>query len=215
MKSVEDETLVKLMSLYSDCGVFVKMYARLRIRLIQLSRIVSFLPKSGIILDLGCGYGLLANYLSIRLQNAKIIGLDLDPKRIEIAQKTVRDRSNIEFLSRDLTGDLSGLPSCSGIVLTDVLHHLPLNYQSSILKQIFALLERNGVLVMLEVNPLRSSIGRRCLNYISEVILNPGKVYYQKPDQLEKELISIGFTVRYFLYNSMIQHKIIYVCSKT
>jgi SAM-dependent methyltransferase len=214
METEGSNMMANLINLYSSCGIYVRLYAKLRSQWILLSRIIDFLPKDGTIIDLGCGYGLLANYLSIRLKDAQIIGVDLNPKRIENAKKTVKDRKNIEFLLKDFTK--LELFSCSGVVLTDVLHHLPLGDQDSLLKAIYNKLDEDGILIILEVNPSERLILKYWLTYLAEIILYPSdRIYYRHPIEMEKTLRQIGFTIKIVTDSSTIFSRILYVCCKT
>lgn len=215
MESEEGKIVEELMNLYSNCGLYVRMYAKLRLHLLALSHIINFLPKNGIIIDLGCGYGLLANYLSLRLKSARIIGLDLNPKRIKIAQETVKSRKNIEFLLKDVTLEV---PSCSGVILSDFLHHLSVNTQNYLLRNIFNKLDRGGVLVILEINPSEKPICKYWLSCISDVILYPfsEKCHYRQPNEMQKMLSQIGFTTKVITNQKIpIFSRILYFCRKT
>jgi len=213
METKESKTMENLISLYSSCGMYVRFYAKLRSQWILLSRIIDFLPKDGTIVDLGCGYGLLANYLSIRLKHARIIGVDLNPKRIENAKKTVKDRKNIEFLPMDFTK--LDLFSCSGVILTDVLHHLSLDHQDSLLKTIYDRLDEDGILIVLEVNPSERFILKYWLTYLAEIILYPSdRIYYRCPIEMEKKLHQIGFATKIVTDSSTVFSRILYVGCK-
>ncbi len=103
------------------------------------------------VLDVGCGYGALVNYLQSKGYQAE--GIDFDPVSIETAQKIfpgvpVR-LENAETLER--------YPSASfdSIVLKDALHHLVCEGDFSSSSRIFRrLLVPGGRLVVLDPNPM-------------------------------------------------------------
>ena len=53
------------------------------------------LPKNGTVLDLGCGEGLLSNYLAIASDKRKITGIEIAPERLERAKKGMIDFASL------------------------------------------------------------------------------------------------------------------------
>lgn len=106
------------------------------------------LPKQGTIIDLGCGEGLLANYLAISSPKRKIIGFEIAPERLARAKKGIK---NAHFN----TGNIVNIkyPPSDAVVLFHVLHHLPSkNAQEKVLEKIKSSLKKNGKLVIVEVH---------------------------------------------------------------
>lgn len=105
------------------------------------------LPKSGIIIDLGCGEGLLSNYLAIASSERKITGIELDPERLARAKKGIE---NISFKVGDIVK--SAYPKGDVFILFHVLHHLPSTFaQEEVLKRIKNNLKPGGKLIVVEV----------------------------------------------------------------
>lgn len=136
--------------LYAPCGAWVRSYVWLRWRLCPFALIAAELPEQGLVVDVGCGYGLLANLLALRSPKSLVHGIDRSGGRIAVAQRTVGTRDNVRFLRRDL--DEVELPCCAAVVATDVLHHLSFPLQARLLERIYAALEPGGRLVLLEVD---------------------------------------------------------------
>lgn len=88
-------------------------------------------------LDVGCGTGLILRHLP-----AGSVGLDINPKNIERAQKHAPGKRLVE-------GDIEKMPfaanSFSTIICTDVLEHLP--EPRPALKEIFRVLVKNGLFI--------------------------------------------------------------------
>lgn len=106
------------------------------------------IPKNGTILDLGCGEGLLSNYLAISSPNRKIIGIELASERLERAKKGIK---NTSFKVGDIVK--VSYPVVDTVVLFHVLHHLPSkDVQEEILKKAKNSLEKNGKLIIVEVH---------------------------------------------------------------
>lgn len=106
------------------------------------------LPKEGTILDLGCGEGLLANYLALSCPNRKIIGIEIAPERLARAKKGVK---NTNFKVGDIVN--VPYPPADTVVLFHVLHHLESRIaQEKVLKKAKDSLGKNGKLIIVEVH---------------------------------------------------------------
>jgi len=87
--------------------------------------IETILPRRGIIIDLGCGEGMLANLLALRAPARTVIGFDFDERRLAKARRAaLRGKiTNATFHIADaLTYPLSD--DIEAIVVYDVLHHI-------------------------------------------------------------------------------------------
>src|SRR3990167_11463867 len=104
------------------------LYDFLRKAILPLEEIDVSLPKKGKLLDLGCGEGVISKYLA-RNNKRAIIGIDSDEKRLP-KHKT----KNLYFKNADIR-EVS-LKDSSGVVISDVLHHLGLKDQENLLIRI-------------------------------------------------------------------------------
>lgn len=106
------------------------------------------LPGHGRITDLGCGEGLLSNYLAIASPKRKVTGYEIAPERLMRAKKGIKNA----FFS---VGDIikTPYPKSDAIVLFHVLHHLAnKDAQEEVLKKAKDSLEENGKLIIVEVH---------------------------------------------------------------
>ena len=106
------------------------------------------LPRSGTITELGCGEGLMTNYLALSSPNRKIIGYEIVPKRLEVAKKGIKN-THYEV------GDIVEIPfpKSDALILFHVLHHLPSkNAQEKVLIKARKALKKNGKLVIVDVH---------------------------------------------------------------
>jgi 2-polyprenyl-3-methyl-5-hydroxy-6-metoxy-1,4-benzoquinol methylase len=148
---VESGRRDKLLELYTDLGMYDWLYIRLRAKLLPLELYQEMLPSEGLLVDVGCSYGIVANYLSLSFPNSQVIGIDLGRKRIKIASKTIKGRQNIHFVLRDVRDWV--LPPCAGVIMIDFLHHISRRWQELILRKVFHSLGKGGVLLVSEVDP--------------------------------------------------------------
>lgn len=106
------------------------------------------LPKNAVITDLGCGEGLLSNYLALASPQRKVKGIEIEPERLKRAKKGIKNA----FFS---VGDAvkTPYPKSDAVVLFHVLHHLPSkDAQELVLKKAKNSLEKNGKLIVVEVH---------------------------------------------------------------
>lgn len=112
------------------------------------STLVDALEGSDLVLDLGCGEGLLTNLLATALPRTRFVGVDLDAGKITAARQCAAG-SNVSFHPQDLfTLAESG---ASAVLFNDVLHHLSPEHQDRALDFARQRLDGAGVLVLKEV----------------------------------------------------------------
>lgn len=122
------------------------------------------IPPHSQILDIGCGYGSLVNYLSEQGHEAE--GIDLEEDMIIIA-KRLFPHVNVKLMNAE---EVDSIPS-SGfdvIILRDALHHLVWEHESKrVFENIRRILKPDGKLIIWDPNPmwiLRFS--RKLVNHI-------------------------------------------------
>lgn len=174
-----------------------RTYVRLRLRFVLGSADVldAAMPTRGVIADLGCGYGILANRLAVSAPSRIVIGVDADARRIASASSTVGSRTNIRFERADITRRLpDGLDAA---VLTDALHHLDASDQDGLIGRLARAIVRGGTLIVSEVDPTARPRWRYWLSYLSDVALywKPGVVRsrFRTPKDFTRVLRSHGF----------------------
>lgn len=202
-----------LVDLYTGQNIRVRSYVNGRVRILDLDSFTKHLPHEGVLVDIGCGYGVLANYLSLCYPNSQIIGLDLVNDRIKAANKTVGHRTNIMFLLQDARR--WSWPGCAGITMTDFLHHIPKHDQQKIIETAFHNLTSGGALVISEVDPTARPLYRYWASYLSDRILYPlSRSYFRKPSEWEGILSHVGFNVKTIRLHKSIFAGILYVGQK-
>ena len=101
------------------------------------------------LLDIGCGLGLLGQYLRERGFRAAYHGLDLDAQKIDEARRAA-DVARFDLDFADGTAD--SLPAFSGdVALLDVLHYMPADAQRRVLVEAAARVANGGMLVIRNV----------------------------------------------------------------
>jgi len=198
--------------LYKNNSWRSRMYVNLRWRLRPFEKLEKNLPLSGIIIDIGCGYGLLANYLALKSTKRKVIGIDNSENRLKIARSTISNRSNITFINSDITN--LNIPEIKEAVISDVLHHLSEEVSIKLLKQIYQKLNSNGKLVIEDVD------NQPYWKYFSSVFIDNllyfgQKINFKPANQWQMILEDIGFHVEKIpAHHGLFLADVILVCTK-
>jgi len=107
------------------------------------NKLISEINISGneVILDLGCGDGVLTEQLSTLVPDGKVIGIDSSIGMIETAKKL--EKSNLSYVCLDI--DDMEFENCSDIIFSNAALHWVKNHQQ-LLKNSIKALKSNGVL---------------------------------------------------------------------
>lgn len=164
------------------------LYDFLRKAILPLEEIDRGLPQKGKIFDLGCGEGVISKYIA-KNKKRTVIGIDSEKKRLP-KYKT----KNLSFKNTDIR-EIS-LEGCSGVVISDVLHHLDLKDQKNLLARIAKEFKKGGVLIIKEID--ESEFIRSRLSRLWDFILYPkDNINYWNYRILKKFLEEIGFRVNF------------------
>jgi SAM-dependent methyltransferase len=177
-------------------GPYLRAYAALKMRTTPYPDLSASLPRHGDILELGCGYGFLANYLWFDAPDRRVVGVDLDAAKIRRAQATVGDRQGIAFVRRDVRDyPMSRIDGC---VMVDFLHHIPYRAQEELLDLVAAKLPPGGRLAIRET--ATEPRLKYFVNYCSDLLLYPfaEKCRFRSTADMTALLESRGFAVKSF-----------------
>src|SRR5438034_11398961 len=90
---MRSETVRKIIRAYDD--PVVRAYCWIRFGILRqrfLDEIGQYLPDSGAILDVGCGFGLFSLYYAAIGRDRVVRGIDLDRRRIAMARRAAAPR---------------------------------------------------------------------------------------------------------------------------
>lgn len=178
-----------LLDFYKGISLMDKAYLPVRLLIAGFDRIIPLIPETGDILDLGCGYGLLTNLISILKPNGNVLGIDPNRKRIEVAKLTQGDRKNISFeigLAQQLKSD----KQFDTIVCCDVLHHIPKEDQIPVLEKLSELLCPNGSLLLKEINDKPRL--KYYTNYTQDMLVSGRPLHFRSKQEWENIVSSFG-----------------------
>jgi len=153
-----------------------------------LEEIDKILPQRGLIYDLGCGEGVIAKYLANSSASRRVIGVDVDKKRLPKIKS-----QNLSFEAGDIRS--FRLETADGVIISDVLHHLSAIDQKKLLIKISQCLKKGGVLVIKEID--KNEFIRGHLSRLWDFLLYPkDKIHYWRSNDLRVFLKSLGFAVK-------------------
>ena len=191
---------------------FPKIYSIFRSIILPVSKIESLLPKKGIILDVGCGYGFTSIFFALKNKNRKIIGSEINEKRVLIAQKISTSISNVSFKTADLID--KNKTSFDAILAIDLLHHINSSQKDSFLQDAFSKLKPKGILIIKDINT--QPLFKYWWNYFHDLVMTKfSKLYFLSSSEIKNLLIKNNFKIikeGKFL-NSFYPH-VYYVCQK-
>lgn len=202
----------ELFRFYSGQGFKVALYAYLRWRLCPFEQIEKYIPREGRVIDIGCGYGLLANFLALKSNRRDVTGVDLSEKRISIAEKTSDNRKNIRFKLVNVLG--LQLEKYCAMVMSDFLHHIDYKAQKELLLRCYQKIAPGGLLIIEEVD--NRPLWKYWFNTMVDKILNIGEgIFFHNQREFQELLERIGFKVSIKkAHRGIPLSDILYICKK-
>ncbi len=211
---MRSDTIRKVIRAYDD--PVVKAYCWVRFGILRqrfLDEIGQYLPSSGAVLDIGCGFGLFSLYYASVAPSRFIRGLDLNGRRIAVARRAAA-RLGIENVAyeeadaRHFKGDAEFLAA----YMLDIVHHIPPTAVSPLLRQIRQSLPRGGVLLVKDVDTRPAP--KRWFTWVLDRAMAPRTpVHYWSAEALTAELETSGFRVRRHLMVDLLPYPhVLYVC---
>ena len=204
---------LQLLERYKPLSAWESFYLRTRWRLCPFETVESHVPRKGRILDFGCGYGMLSNFLALNSPDRQVLGIDLNKARIEVAKRSSKGHPEVSFQLGDVR-DFQGTPF-DAVVMTDVLHHIDEDNVRVLLRIIRSCLSDHGTLVVLDVD--RSPLRKFYTTYLIDRLLNLTRsLHYRSRDLLMLLLGRSGFRVHQVVPadQGLPLSDVIYLCKK-
>lgn len=121
-------------------------------RLIDLPILLKWahLPKRASILEVGCGTGRVASYLSPKLKCKSYMATDMDPQMVAKSENQTRNDSKIICQMANICKLPFKDESFDAVIEMDVLHHVP-NWRKGV-KEINRVLKKDGKFLMRDLS---------------------------------------------------------------
>jgi len=194
--STGDEELRRIVRAYDD--PLVRAYCTVRFMILRqrfLFEIGQYLPSSGQVLDVGCGFGLFALYFATRLPALQIRGFDLNERRIRTAQRAAARLGvyNVQFHVGDAIDCRLDEPIAAAYML-DLIHHIPETSVKPLIATIASNLTPGGRLVIKDIEPSVSH--KLAFTWLLDKLMDyRAPVRYWAPEEIQPILESAGFEV--------------------
>jgi 2-polyprenyl-6-hydroxyphenyl methylase/3-demethylubiquinone-9 3-methyltransferase len=151
---------------YRSAPFTARLFVHGRAFLSDLAFVERFVPKQGFIVDLGCGHGLFACLLREASASRRVLGIDLDRRKIDVARTAVRETQWLRFEEGDIVADTP--PRCDAVTIVDVLYLLPFEDQERVLRNAADALGEGGPLVVKAQE--RRTDPRYAITYAQELV---------------------------------------------
>ncbi|CAN5256926.1 hypothetical protein BH09SUM1_BH09SUM1_18740 [soil metagenome] len=132
--------------LYRHANLFAENYVFWKTRLDPIFRsIETLIPSRGYLVDIGSGYGIIANIAAWKSPGRHVTGIDANPRRINVCRIVARNTPSLTFIHGDMR--TAEIPAAETIVMIDCLHYVEAEDQRAVLARVAAALRPGGVFI--------------------------------------------------------------------
>lgn len=176
----------------------VRAYCLARFAILRqrfLFEIGQYLPRSGRVLDVGCGFGLFALYFAMRAPHLRLVGFDRDAYRIGLAREAAEKLGvrNADFHVGDAS-DFSFSGGLSAAYMIDLIHHIPVESVPQLLTTIAQRLDGSGRLIIKDVDAAPTP--QLAFTWLLDKMMDvKAPVRYWAPSEIHPLLEALGFEV--------------------
>lgn len=165
---MSDRTFTPALGRLAPARFFDVVVALTRERLWRSLAVAHLAPRpDDVIVDVGCGTGTLATFISRVEPQAEVIGVDPDPQMLAVARRKSPD-SGVHWREGmgDALAEILDPESATGVVSSLVLHQCPVPVKKAILASMFAVLRPGGRLVIADYGRQRSLLMRNAFRIV-------------------------------------------------
>ncbi len=208
--------VLRIIRAYDDPVVRAYCWARFGIlRQRFLDEIGQYLPASGRVLDIGCGFGLFSLYYGAIAPGRQIRGVDRNARRIAMARRaaTRLGIDNVVYEEGDARTFAQDGAYAAAYML-DIVHHVPEASVEPLLTRFHAALAPGGRLLIKDVDTHPTY--KRWFTWALDRLMDPGTpVRYWAADDLQALLERVGFGVhRHLLVDVLPYPHVLYICTR-
>jgi len=145
---VADAPRRRVVGLYRGAPLTARAHVTLRWATCPFPAVAAQLPRTGRILEVGCGHGLLSLYLALTSADRQVVGIDVDEDKLAVARAAA---AGLPVSFGVVTGAELPAGPWAGIAIVDVLYLLAADDQRSLLRACAKLLSPGGVLAVKEM----------------------------------------------------------------
>ena len=211
---MHSEIVRKIIRAYDD--PIVRAYCWVRFGILRqrfLDEIGQYLPETGPVLDIGCGFGLFSLYYAATGPRRLVRGLDIDARRIALARRAAArlGLDNVTYEASDAR-DFKGDGEVAAAYMLDIVHHVPVASVPPLLAALRRALPAGGRLLVKDVDTRPAP--KRWFTWLLDRAMAPATpVHYWSADALTAALDRAGFVVRRHLMVDLLPYPhVLYVC---
>ena len=172
----------------------VKLHSFIRSLIISPKLIEKYIPQSGHILDIGCGYGVISHHLATTSSKRHILGIDPSLIKINRARATYQ-RPNLSFKVAYAQNQIGKFQA---IVIVNVLYLLPPKEKARLIYQARRLLAPDGKLILVVFNNQKSKLiaalvafeEKVAVHLLHQTFTKYPKLYFTSPAECSQILLT-------------------------
>jgi cyclopropane fatty-acyl-phospholipid synthase-like methyltransferase len=214
---MRSELVRRIIRAYED--PIVRAYCWLRFGILRqrfLDEIGQYLPPSGIVLDIGCGFGLFSLYYASVTPGRMLRGVDRNPARVAMARRAAVRLAlpNVVYEVGDAR-QMEGGQIYTAAYMLDIVHHLGEASVEPLLRRLHACLTPGGRLLIKDVDTHPAY--KRAFTWALDRLMAPRTpVTYWRADALQDLLERVGFDVhRHSMVDVLPYPHVLYVCRRS
>jgi len=180
-----------------------------------LDEIGQYLPRSGRVLDVGCGFGLFSMYYALATPELEVYGIDLDGRRIDQARAAAKRLGlrNVHYEVAD-AARYADASLFDVIYMLDIVHHIPPSSVQPLIRRLANALPPSRRLLIKDVGR-RPAYKRWFTHALDKLMDRKTPVSYWSPEDLQSLLADSGFRVyRHLMVDFLPYPHVIYICEK-
>jgi 2-polyprenyl-3-methyl-5-hydroxy-6-metoxy-1,4-benzoquinol methylase len=211
---LRSETVRNIIRAYDD--PVVRLYCWIRFGILRqrfLDEIGQYLPASGDVLDIGCGFGLFSLYYATTGPQRFVRGIDMNAGRIATARRAAARLGidNVLYAEADAR-DFKGDGAFAAAYMLDIVHHIPPASVAPLLTALRRCLTPGAPLLVKDVDSRPAA--KRWFTWVLDKAMAPSApVTYWSAEDLSAALVAAGFRVRRHLMVDLLPYPhVLYVC---
>jgi 2-polyprenyl-3-methyl-5-hydroxy-6-metoxy-1,4-benzoquinol methylase len=180
-----------------------------------LDEIGQYLPATGRVLDVGCGFGLFTLYFAKVSPGLTLHGIDRNARRIALARRAAAHLglANVRYETGDATGFRGGA-RYDAVYMLDIVHHVPEETVAPLVDQLAKTLPAGGRLIVKDVD--RHPAWKRWFTHVLDKAMDPrSPVRYWSAEELQPVIERAGFRVyRHLMVDLLPYPHVLYVAER-
>jgi 2-polyprenyl-3-methyl-5-hydroxy-6-metoxy-1,4-benzoquinol methylase len=129
-----------------------RFHVRMRWWTCPLDAVEAAVPRSGRVLEVGCGHGLLSMYIAVRGPDRDVVGIDIDDDKLVVARAAAAAHPELRVQFATVEPDRFPPGDYDAVVFCDVLYLLPPGARRELLDRAAGRVRPGGTVVVQEAD---------------------------------------------------------------